>query len=265
MSPGLVHLEEVQLGYERPLFPALNFKLQAGEYLGVVGPNGGGKTTLARTLCGTLRPLSGRVRYSPGRPRIGYVPQKRELNELFPLTALEVVALSLVATLPWYRGLGAEHWERSRQLLYQLGVGALAQVPFRTLSGGQAQRVLLARALANDPDLLILDEPTSALDPASEEALLSKVASLHRTGVTVVLVSHQLGLTATHAERLVLVDHERSIFRAEPTEQLLDPKVLEEVYGAKAKVGRCHGQVVIAFEPRSEPWQELAPEISRGA
>ncbi len=247
-ATSLIRLDQVVLGYRRPLLPALSLDLKRGTYLGVVGPNGGGKSTLVKTMCGILAPLSGNVVYPTARPAIGYVPQQSALDELFPLTALEVVALNLVPRLALFKRLRGEHWDRSQAALERFGIGNLSQSLFRELSGGQKQRVLLARALVVDPELLVLDEPTAAVDPVNEERVLHEIEQIRRERhLTVILVSHQLGLTASHAGRLAILDKDQHLFREGSTEHLMHPAVLREVYGTEAEVGECHGHVVVSF------------------
>ena len=230
------------------LLPPLSLELARGEYLGVVGPNGGGKSTLVKTMCGILPALGGSVSYPSGRPGIGYVPQQSALDELFPLSALEVVALNLVPRLSLFERLRSEHRDRAQVALERFGVGQLSRHLYRELSGGQKQRVLLARALVVDPDLLVLDEPTAAVDPVSEERVLAQIEEIRRERhLTVILVSHQLGLTASHAERLAILDKDNDLFRTDDTSKLMRPEVLEEVYGTRAEVGECHGRIVVSF------------------
>lgn len=247
-SKSLVHLEQVAIGYRRPLLPAFDLEISPGELIGVVGPNGAGKSTLLETMCGILPPLSGRVTFPGGRPRIGYVPQRGALDSLWPLSAREVVALNAVPQLSLFGRLGRSHYERADRELVDFGIGEVAEKPFRELSGGQRQRVLLARASSIDPQLLVLDEPTSALDPVGEERLIAELARLARErSIAIVIVSHRLTLTARVAQRLVLLDKDRDFFRFGTTAELLEPEVLREMYGADATVEHVDGVPLIRF------------------
>jgi ABC-type Mn2+/Zn2+ transport system ATPase subunit len=223
-------------------------RVLAGQFLGVVGPNGGGRSTLIKTLCGILKPVSGAVEYPGGQPRIGYVPQRDEVNELFPLSAEEVVTLNLVPRLAPFKRLGRAHREKALAALARVGLSDVAHLPFRDLSGGQKQRVLLARALVIEPDLLVLDEPTAALDPVAEQRLMDELARIHREEkLGIVVVSHQLALTAGYAKCLAIVHRRRDLFRVGPTEEIIAPESLKEIFGAEARVQKVDGHWVIHF------------------
>ena len=246
----LLRLRSVSIGYRTPLLPPITLDIESGQVLGVVGPNGGGKSTLVRTLCGITRPLQGTVEHPLGRrPRIGYVPQREALDDIYPLSARQIVALSLVPGLRWYQRLGRPHLALADEWLDRLGVAALASTPFRQLSVGQRQRVQLAAALVIDPELLVLDEPDAALDPGAEERMLALVRSLWKSRqMAIVFVSHQLATTAALATRLVVVDQHRGVFRSGESRDILRPEVLTELYGAEAHVWEHDGRVLVTFQ-----------------
>jgi len=248
-SDVLLRFEQVSLGYQKPLLPPIDFSVKAGVFLGVVGPNGSGKSTLLKTLCGIIPPLAGNIAWPGGRARIGYVPQRNAIDSIWPISAREVVALGRVPSLSLFGQLRRKHFEQADETLKSVGLAGLGHRPFRELSGGQRQRVLLARALAIEPSLLVLDEPTSALDPVGEQRLLGDLARLNEDkGIAVVVVSHQLSLTARISEELAILDGERQVFRHGTTEEITRPEILEEIYGAKATVHHMDGAPVITFE-----------------
>ena len=245
----LVRFEQISLGYAKPLLPPIDFSVKAGVFLGVVGPNVSGKSTLLKTLCGITAPLGGKLVWPAGRPRIGYVPQRNAIDSIWPISAREVVALGRVPSLSLFGQLRAKHFEEADDTLERVGLAGLGRRPFRELSGGQRQRVLLARALAIEPQLLVLDEPTSALDPVGEQRLLGDLARLNEEqGIAIVVVSHQLSLTARISEELAILVGGRQMFRHGPTEEITRPEILEEIYGAKATVCHVDGATVITFE-----------------
>lgn len=191
MNTPLLQADGLYLGYDQNRFGPLNFRLDRGEALSVFGPNGGGKSTLVRTLCGLIPPAGGRLQFPGGHPRIGYVPQITRLDPLYPLTAAEIVSHPLIASQVWYRRDYAEVARRTDEALALIGLADRASTLFRSLSGGQQQRILIARALALKPELLVLDEPASGLDRESED----QIARLLRTLVearhcAIVMVSH---------------------------------------------------------------------------
>src|SRR5262245_44718252 len=155
----LVALRAVGVGYHRrPILPPVDLTVRRGTFLGIVGPNGSGKTTLVRTLLGLIPPVAGRVEYPAGRPpRFGYVPQRSDVPRFFPLTTHDMV---LMGRYP-RRGLGLPTNALDRQVatdaLRRVGLAGMASRPLDTLSGGQRQRALIARALASEPEVLVLD------------------------------------------------------------------------------------------------------------
>ncbi len=234
MEP-LVRLSGAALGYGRPLLEGVDLAIPPGEFLAVVGPNGGGKTTLLRTLLGSLPPLAG-VR--EGRPalQVGYVPQREAVDPLWPLTAGDVVLMGRVRRAGPGRRLGQADGEKSRLALQRVGLPELWGRSFRTLSGGQRQRVLIARALAAEPDLLALDEPTSGMDPAAELSAMDLLRDLHRGGLAVVMVSHRLEAVANYAVRLAFVDQERHLWLVGTLAEMLQPDALSALYGRSVTV-----------------------------
>jgi ABC-type Mn2+/Zn2+ transport system ATPase subunit len=232
LTAPLVALEGASLGYgRRVLLAGVNLRVAPGDFLAVVGPNGGGKTTLLRTLLGVLPPLGGR-RVQPVPLAVGYVPQRDQVDAIWPLTAFEVASMGRARLVgPARRPRDADR-AAVREALVAVGVAALADRPFRELSGGQRQRTLIARALAAEPQLLALDEPTSGMDPAGELDVMELVEELNRArGLAVVVISHRLEAVAGRASQLAFVDHRRGVWRVGPREEMLTPEALLTLYG----------------------------------
>lgn len=202
MTPPAIRLRDVTFGWPgQPLaVENVSLEVQPGERLAIIGPNGGGKSTLLRLILGELRPLQGSVEVlgmPPSRARregrIGYLPQRSAADRGFPLSVRQVVEMGASTGLrPWAR-MPEDRKRRVDRALEQVSMAELADRPVGALSGGQFQRTLLARALAVDPDILVLDEPTSGLDAAAQEQLARVLASLQAEGeLTMVVVSHDI-------------------------------------------------------------------------
>lgn len=242
----LIRFENVTLGYRRNVVLAdLNFAVQEGEFFGIVGANGSGKTTLLRAMLGVMAPLAGRVHVSQtAEVHFGYVPQRGFLDEIFPLTAREIVLMGCYGRLGLWRRPGQREHEQAEKCLAQVGIGALATQRFRNLSGGQKQRVLIARALVAEAKVLVLDEPTDGMDLEGQRAILDLIEDLReRSGVSVIYVTHRLNELANAAQRLMLL-HEGKV-RIGRVEEILTGPVLREVYGVDAKVEQLDGKRVI--------------------
>jgi ABC-type Mn2+/Zn2+ transport system ATPase subunit len=233
--------DNLTIGYKNhALFPRLSLTVGKGEILGIVGPNGSGKTTLVRTLLGLLAPVDGRAMRAPGT-RVSYAPQRERLDTIAPLTALEVVLMERSARAGPLHRAGAADREAALRVLDLLGVQALAERLFRSMSGGEQQRVRLARALAADPDVLVLDEPTAGMDIAGEVTTMSFLRGLNRDrGVTMLVVTHSLPLVLNLATSIVLVGA-RGILHG-PVGEVLREDRLGELYGVPVHIGRLRGQ-----------------------
>ena len=188
----------------RSVLEGVNARLAAGDFVAVVGPNGAGKTTLLKVLLGLLEADAGEVRLfgqppGVGRLQVGYVPQSGRFDTRFPVCVGELVAHgTLAGGWPLWRRSNAAHRARIENALDVCGIAHLNERRIDSLSGGEVQRALIARALAVEPKLLMLDEPTANIDPSGQEALFDLLADLNRQ-MTILVVSHDLGLTTRYA------------------------------------------------------------------
>lgn len=242
MAESLVELRGVSLAYgSAVILDDITFAVERGDFLALVGPNGAGKTTLLRAIGGILAPVHGRL-VRAGDVTIGYVPQERQLDPVFPLSALDVVLQGRIARLgPWRRP-GPADREIARRAMAQVGTTGLERRQFAELSGGQKQRVLIARALAAEPSLMVLDEPTSGTDPAAERAVMDLLRHLHAQGhLTVVMATHNLNLVGNYARRIALVDRERRVFRIGTSAEILTDDTLTRLYGHEIRVRSING------------------------
>lgn len=227
----LVSFHDAALGYAHtPALTGLTLDVFGGQALALVGPNGGGKTTLMRGIVGGCQVLSGTVEVDA--TRIGLVPQSADLDLTFPVSTAEVITMGLIAEAGWGRRINADMRERVNAALERVNLIDRAAHRFGTLSGGQRQRVLVARALVARPELVMMDEPFNGLDAPSRDIITGLIADLTEEGVGVVVSTHDLSLArdvcsqaCVLASRLVALG---------PTEEALAPEVLARAYGSSA-------------------------------
>jgi ABC-type Mn2+/Zn2+ transport system ATPase subunit len=224
---SLVRTHDLAGGYApgRDAIEGVSFALEAGEMAGILGPNGGGKTTLFRALLGELPQRRGTVELA-GSP--AYVPQTDHARLDFPVSALDVALMGAYRRTPFYRRLGRGERATAEAALERVGLADRARVRFGTLSGGQRQRVLIARALVQDARVLLLDEPLSGVDAPSAVRIESVLAELRGEGRALLVATHDVE-QARRLER-VLCLHRRQIAFGAPAEVLTAP-VLQETYG----------------------------------
>lgn len=208
MAPSIA-VTNCSFGYhsKEPVLHNVSFSVQPGQLLGVIGPNGGGKSTLLKLLLGLLSPWEGTILINghlPPAPHVGYVPQTFHFDRKFPITALEVVLGGRAKNLSWLGRYPKEDIETAHDALATIGLPHVANLPFGSLSGGQAQRVLIARALVSSPQVLFLDEPTSSIDPEAEASILSTIRHLQGS-ITILMVTHNLQAILSHVEGILCV------------------------------------------------------------
>jgi len=189
-----------------------SFTIETGSFVGIFGPNGGGKTTLLKLLMGFLRPTKGQISLfqlppQQARSLIGYVPQALSCDKQFPISTLEVVLMGQLSTLRWWGGYSKEVQKNAYDILESLGLSSEAHKPFGALSGGQAQRALIARALMGKPQILLLDEPTANIDTAAQQEIY-KILKTLSPSITILMVSHDLQTILDRAEKLLCVQRQ---------------------------------------------------------
>lgn len=220
-------------GEERYALYDLTFQVQARELVAVVGPNGAGKSTLFKVIAGTLPPDAGRVTvfgHGPGEHIcIAYVPQRSQIDWSFPVTVEEVVMMGRVGQIGLFRRPGREDWEFVHQALARVNATELRRKQIGELSGGQQQRVFIARALAQQAELILLDEPLTGLDVPNQEAIFAVLEGLHADGVTIMVATHDLHLAAESFGRVMLLNRELVAFG--PPEEALTQANLLRAYG----------------------------------
>lgn len=208
---ALLTVRNLSLGYEsHTIAENINFTVNAGDYLCIVGENGSGKSTLMRTLLHLKEPMGGEISVGDGlkREEIGYLPQQTVVQKDFPASVREIVLSGCQGRCglrPFYN---REDRERCEQNMERMGIKDLARRCYRELSGGQQQRVLLARALCATQKLLLLDEPVSGLDPKVTNDMYRLIESLNKEGITIIMISHDLGAALQYASHILHIGSE---------------------------------------------------------
>ena len=232
MKPA-IELKDVSFAYDigPPALEHVSLTVEEGEFLGLVGPNGGGKSTLLKLVLGLLKPSSGEVRVAGGtaqaaRRMIGYMPQYARYVRDFPISVEETVLLGRLGTTRLMGGYGVADREVAHRAMGETEVLDLRQRPLGTLSGGQVQRVLVARALACDPRILILDEPTANIDMRAETDIFDLFKLLNQR-MTIVVVSHDIGFISRYVTRVACLN--RTLLCHQPAP--IGSDVIERLYG----------------------------------
>ena len=222
----LIQVRDGAFGYaDRPAVAGVNLTVRQGDVIAILGPNGSGKSTLVKGILGLTEQFAGDVTLF-GQPRaqfhdfarLGYVPQRHTLSASVRATATEIVATGRLARRPWYRPANATDHELIDRALDVVGLGDRAKADVATLSGGQQRRVLIARALAGQPDVLLMDEPTAGVDADNQHVLAQVLERLVEQGTTMVIVTHEPAALTNLLTRIVVVDSGRVTFDGSPAE-----------------------------------------------
>ena len=238
-STPVISLDDVSFSYNsKPVLENVSLQVEENNFIWIVGPNGGGKTTLVKILLGLLSPKSGTVKIfgkpaSSARRRIGYMPQHAQLDLRFPVTARDVVLMGRLNKGLKPGAYNASDKEIVREALELVGMDSLADTPLKNLSGGQQRRLLIARALACQPDILLLDEPTANLDRAVERELFDILKKLNQR-LTIIMVSHDPAFVSDFVEQVVCVNRTVAVH---PTTDR-DREFIDELYGSGMRMVR---------------------------
>ena len=235
--PGpLFELRHITASYNhQPVFHDLDLAIAPRQFVALVGPTGGGKSTLLKTILGLLPCTSGAV-WLPEHVTIGYVPQRETIDWSFPVTVEQVVLMGRYRHTSIWPWTSRDERRRAAALLERLGLTPYAKRHISELSGGQQQRVFLARALIGEPHLLLLDEPTAGVDMKTQHDILHLLRELNGKGMTILLTTHDLNTVASHIPWVICFNH--GIIAQGTPGVILSPAILRQTYDANMIVVR---------------------------
>lgn len=257
-----IKVKNIHFSYDtKDVIKNVSFSLKQGEFLGIIGPNGAGKSTILRILCGILKPKTGEIIIFDKdindinkkilAQKIAFVPQETHFALNFPVE--EIV---LMGRFPYLRAFQRERkkdFQATEYALMYANVSQFRERPINSLSSGERQRVVLARALAQEPEILLLDEPTSHLDLHHQYAIMELLKKLNAEGMSIIIVNHDLNLASLYCQRLVLM-HEGCIYSKGTPQSLINEKILNTVYKTEVKIIKHPYKDVpqIFFHPKGE-------------
>ena len=260
-APGISGKPLVELTHASSRYGAtlalqdISLKIYPGQFMAIVGPNGGGKTTLLRTILGTIPTergkvlLRGKETYHGALERIGYVPQLETIDWNFPITVEEVMSMGFFNGNRWFRRSHNDEQAKLRSVMTRLNLAGLGDRHIRDLSGGQQQAVFLGRALLGDPELILLDEPTAGLDIRSRDDVIHFLHEINHQGVAIVITAHDLNWVAAHLPWVVCINR-RLIAEGRPQE-VFNTTVLKETYRGEMVVFHHDGMIMIGERPHA--------------
>ncbi len=249
-APTVLSVQNVSAGYPsaREALINVSFEVRQGERVAVLGANGAGKSTLFKAIVGVVPFTGGEISIHEkdchtSHTLVGYVPQHNAVDWKFPATVGDVVMMGRLRQIGWFRLPNQRHWDVVNRVLEQVGLYNLRKRQVGQLSGGQRQRVFIARALAQETDVLLLDEPFSGVDAAAEGEILDVLDRLQAQGVTVIIATHDLNMAATRFDKVLLI-RQQVIAYGTPAE-VFTPAHFQEAYGGQVGTFRDGGFFVV--------------------
>lgn len=237
MDDEIVRLEDVTVYFDgEKVLDRVDFSVKKDDYVGIIGPNGGGKTTLLKVILGLIIPDSGRVSIlgmppEKGRKFVGYVPQFTEFDKVFPISVQEFVLMGRLPNSPLMKRFGEGDRRKTEEVLKRVDLLHLKDRQLGVLSGGERQRAFIARALATDPKILLMDEPTANIDVKMEKGFYDLLTELHKE-IAIVLVSHDISVITVNVGKIACLN--KQLFMHDPSE--LDEEILEKTYGCPVEM-----------------------------
>lgn len=237
MNKPLVKLQNVSSGYfSDTVLKDVDLEIFPGDFIGIIGPNGGGKTTLVKAILGVQPLFGGKIDFPSGKPVMGYLPQISQIDKTFPITVRELIGSGLRAKKNWFPHLNKRQKIMVSEIMEEAGLSQLASRPIGELSGGQIQKAFLCRALINEPSMLILDEPNTFVDKAFEKELYRWLKDLNEK-MAILLVSHDIGTISPMVKTIACVN---GTMHYHPSNQLTED--ILKVYNCPVDI-IAHGQI----------------------
>ena len=261
-QPGAPILEALGLSvsYQNGLaLDDVSFHLNTGERVAVVGPNGAGKSTLFKVIAGVLSPTKGEVKVYGSGPGghicIAYLQQRSQVDWTFPVNVTDVVMMGRIGKLGILRWPGRRDWSFVQSCLEDVGLGDLAKRQIGELSGGQQQRMFIARALAQEAELMLMDEPLTGLDIQSQEMILEIMEKLRQRGVTIMIATHDLDQAAGRFDRVMLLN--RRLIGFGSPEQVFTPEQLRAAYGGHLRLVQTGSDLLVVTDTCCDEGEEV--------
>lgn len=246
----IIKFSNTTIAYQqRTALEDITLEIYQGEFVGIIGPNGSGKTTLLKSILGLVRPVRGSVQIFDcachklrcrHKARIGYIPQKGEIDPNFPVTVMETVMMGRYSSIGLLKRPASRDKELVLSALREVEMEGYVDSPLGHLSGGQHQRVLIARALVQQPEVLLMDEPTTGIDTPTQHSMIRLISNLHKSlNLTVLLVTHDINMISPYVDRMALL--KVRLYAIGTPADVLREKTLSEIYGKQVVVATKEG------------------------
>jgi ABC-type Mn2+/Zn2+ transport system ATPase subunit len=243
MQQCVLSVRDLSLAYdEQTALHNISFEIPAGDMLAIIGPNGAGKSSLLKAIMGLVQPNRGGI-IEVDRKRLAYVPQHQSVDWQFPVTVEEVVMMGLARQIGWLRFPRAQHRQQVEAALARVGMSAYSKRQIGELSGGQRQRVFIARALAQNSDILLLDEPFAGIDVATENDLMNVISTLNNEGITILLTTHDLNMAFKRFKRILALNHH--LVGIGSPQEMYTPEMLRNLYGGGVATLQTGNETII--------------------
>ncbi len=245
----MIYVKNLSFAYQKDLvLDEVSFRFSSKDFLAIIGPNGGGKSTLLKLILGLLKPDSGEIEIE-GKNSLSYVPQNTNSNQIFPMTCLEVVLMGRLKR-SWFNFYNKDDYKKANEALDMVGVSHLAHKNINSLSGGQKQRVLIARALCGEAKVILLDEPTSSIDTSGQIQVYSLLKEINKN-VGIIVVSHDINIALSFANKVAHVN--KKLFMHNVKENEAKQKLLLQLNASNAHI--CPIEILNASSKKGYIWR----------